>query len=55
MEWATRYQTEQAAKQSIFDVFLDDITGRNLRPAPRTGQQGAASLQHYRTEHRPVA
>ena len=31
MEWATHYQTEQAAKDSIFDLFLDDITGGGVR------------------------
>jgi hypothetical protein len=31
MEWATSYQTEQAAKESIFDLFLDDITGGGVR------------------------
>jgi hypothetical protein len=27
MEWATHYQTEQAAKNSILDLYLDDLTG----------------------------
>jgi hypothetical protein len=31
MEWATRYQTEQAAKESIFDLYMDDITGGGVR------------------------
>jgi hypothetical protein len=31
MEWATRYQTEQAAKESILEVFWDDITGGGVR------------------------
>ena len=31
MELATHYQTEQAAKESIFDLYLDDITGGGVR------------------------